>query len=542
MGPLAMKALAPLLLGGVVLASGAYLAATDRLPFGGPPRVADLEPATDATVGVPAPQRSPLGINLAYTHYWATQQPFVDLFKQSGDWIPQREGDGRWDTGEELDVDERGWIASLEPGQKATTLVTWDNGGRYEGGRYVLDFDGKGRVAVFGDDEGTTSKGGLGLDLKPGSGLRLELLETDPKDPVRDIRIVPAKLKKRAEKQPFNARFLELIEPFRALRMMDLQQTNNSPQVRWEERAHPDDARQTSDRGVALELLIDLANETERDPWFCVPHQADDDYVRAMAELVKERLDKGRSVYLEYSNEVWNNQFEQARYAREQGLELGLSRDGTEAQLRFYSRRSIEVFRIWRDVFKSQRSRIVRVLAAQSANPWSSEVVLDWNDAHDDADVLAIAPYFGGNLGGPEARERVSQMTVEDLLEATAEDLERVLEHVAQHAALTERHDLRLVAYEAGQHLAGHLGVENDEVLTRLFQAANRHERMGALYQRFFEGWKAAGGDEAFLFNSIEAYSKWGSWGLLEHQLQRLDEAPKYQATLDFIDDQRAWW
>jgi hypothetical protein len=117
-----------------------------------------------------------------------------------------------------------------------------------------------------------------------------------------------------------------------------------------------------------------------------------------MAELVKERLDKGRSVYLEYSNEVWNNQFEQARYAREQGLALGLSRDGSEAQLRFYSRRSIEVFRIWRDVFKSQRSRIVRVLATQSANPWSSEVVLGWNDAHDDADVLAIAPYFGGSL------------------------------------------------------------------------------------------------------------------------------------------------
>ncbi len=541
MGPLAMKALAPLLLGGVVLSAGAYLAASDRLPFGGPERVADLEPSRDPVAGEAAPQRSPLGLNLAYTHYWATQQPFVDLFKQSGDWIPQREGDGRWDTGEALEVDEHGWITSLEPGQKATSLVAWDNGGRYAGGRYVLEFDGKGRLALFGDAEATTSKSGLGIDLKPRTGLRLELLETDPKDPVHDIRIVPAKLRTRAEKQPFDPRFIELIEPFRALRMMDLQQTN-SPQVRWEDRARLDDARQTSPRGVALELLLDLANATERDPWLCVPHGADDAYVRAMAELTLERLDKQRSVYLEYSNEVWNNQFEQARYAREQGLELGLSRDGTEAQLRFYSRRSIEVFRIWREVFKSQRSRVVRVLAAQSANPWSSEVVLGWNDAHDDADLLAIAPYFGGGLGGPEARERVSGMTVDDVLDAAAEDLESVLAQVAQHAALAVRHDLRLVAYEAGQHLAGHLGVENDEVLTRLFQAANRHERMGDLYRRFFEGWKEAGGDEAFLFNSIEAYSKWGSWGLLEHQLQPREEAPKYRAALDFIDDQRAWW
>lgn len=530
----------PLALGSAVLAAGAYVALGDR--FTSAPRVEALPPSLESTVGEPAPQRSPLGLNLAYTQYWATQQPFVDLFKQSGEWIPQREGDARWDTGEELAVDEHGWITSLESGQKATTLVAWDNGGRYAGGRYVLDFDGKGRLAVFGDDEGSTSRGALNLDIRPEGGLRLELTATDPKDPVRNIRIVPAKLKSKAAKQPFSERFLDLVEPFRALRMMDLQQTNNSPLVRWEERATPDDARQTSSAGVALEYLIDLANTSERDPWLCIPHQADDEFVRAMAELVKERLDKQRSVYLEYSNEVWNNQFEQARYAREQGLALGLARDGTEAQLRFYARRSMEVFRIWREVFKSQRSRVVRVLATQSANPWSSEVVLGWNDAHKDADLLAIAPYFGGSLGGPDARERVSRMTVEQLLDATAEDLENVLGQVSQHAELADRHKLRLVAYEAGQHLAGHLGVENDEALTRLFQAANRHERMGELYLSFFEGWKAAGGDEVFLFNSIEAFSKWGSWGLLEYQLQPREMAPKYDAALEFIEDERAWW
>ena len=537
-----MKALTPLLLGGVVLTFGGYLAAKDRLPSREPLRRADLESAADEVVAPSAPQRSPLGVNLAFTHYWATQQPFVDLFKQSGDWIPQRKGDGRWDTGEELDIDERGWVASLAPGQKATTLLAWDNGGRYGGGRYVLEFEGKGRLALVGDGEGSTSKSGMGFNLRPNSGLRLELLETDPRDPVRNIRVVPAKLRQSADRQPFSERFLNLIQPFRILRMMDLQQTNNSEQALWADRAKPEDARQTSKRGVALELLIELANQAERDPWLCVPHLADDAYVRAMAELVKQRLDQQRSVYIEYSNEVWNNQFEQARYAREQGLELGLSSDITEAQLRFYSRRSIEVFRIWRDVFQNESSRVVRVLAAQSANAWTSEVILEWNNAHDEADVLAIAPYFGVSLGGPDARERVSQMTVDELLDAAAENLERTLEFVPAHAALAKSHDLRLVAYEAGQHLAGHLGVENDEIVTRLFQAANRHERMGALYERLLKGWKAAGGNEMMLFNSIESYSKWGSWGLLEHQFQPREEAPKYSAALEFIENHPAWW
>ena len=64
--------------------------------------------------------------------------------------------------------------------------------------------------------------------------------------------------------------------------------------MRWADRPQPGDAVYTSDRGVPVERMIDLANVLQADPWFCIPHLAEDDYVRQFATLVKARLDPRR--------------------------------------------------------------------------------------------------------------------------------------------------------------------------------------------------------------------------------------------------------
>ena len=64
--------------------------------------------------------------------------------------------------------------------------------------------------------------------------------------------------------------------------------------------------------GVAPEIMILLANMTQTDPWFCMPHRATPEYMTEFARLVKAKLDPKRKVYLEYSNEVWNWGFQQA--------------------------------------------------------------------------------------------------------------------------------------------------------------------------------------------------------------------------------------
>jgi len=257
--------------------------------------------------------------------------------------------------------------------------------------------------------------------------------------------------------------------------------------------------------------------------------------------MIKARLKPDLNIYVEYSNECWNGIFGQARYCRDKGKELGLSDNDYQAQLRYCSKRAVEIFGIWEDVFGGT-DRLVRILAAQSANPWTSEQVTDFEDAYKHGDALGIAPYFGNALGNPKTQNEITQMTVDQVLDKCAEYIEKNNQVIAKQARLAKERGLRLVAYEAGQHLVGHGGAENNEPLMELFHAANRHRRMKQLYLDYLTGWKQNGGTLAAIFSSMGRYSKWGSWGLMEHQGQPPAEAPKYQAVLQFLQDNPKWW
>jgi hypothetical protein len=280
--------------------------------------------------------------------------------------------------------------------------------------------------------------------------------------------------------------------------------------------------------------MIDLCNQLDVDPWFCIPHRADDDYVRGFARLVRERLEPDRKIYIEYSNECWNGIFEQARYCRDEGKRLGLSTNDYEAQLRYYSRRSVEIFDSWEKEFGG-RERLTRVLCTQSANPWTGTTVLDFDGAAKNADAIAIAPYFGYRWGSPDRADEVAKMTPDDLVKALADDLKESRRHIEEYAAIAKKHDLKLMAYEGGQHLAGHGGAENNDSLTALFHAANRHPGMKDLYTRHLADWNASGGDLFCVFSSMGRYSKWGSWGLLENAAQHPQTVAKYQAIHEYL-------
>ena len=101
------------------------------------------------------------------------------------------------------------------------------------------------------------------------------------------------------------------LPPFSVLRTMDFTDTNNNPQVNWSDRSHATDATQGTANGVAWEYVIDLANATNKDIWINIPEGATDDYVKQLATLLKNNLNPGLHVYVEYSNELWNGSFSQ---------------------------------------------------------------------------------------------------------------------------------------------------------------------------------------------------------------------------------------
>nr|WP_295784643.1 hypothetical protein [Rhodoferax sp.] len=83
------------------------------------------------------------------------------------------------------------------------------------------------------------------------------------------------------------------MQKFKLVRGMDFFSANTNSQKRWSERTKPNFFGFTGDSGQSWELFIAMANATNRDVWLNVPVQADDDYIRKLAQLVKYGMEAG---------------------------------------------------------------------------------------------------------------------------------------------------------------------------------------------------------------------------------------------------------
>jgi hypothetical protein len=330
--------------------------------------------------------------------------------------------------------------------------------------------------------------------------------------------------------------FLDRIKNYKVIRFMNWMLGENSQinfdQREWSDRPTLEDARWTV-KGAPVETMVALANRLGASPWFNIPHLSSDDYVRRFAELVRDTLDPSLKVYVEDSNEVWNGQYPQARYAREQGLALGLSTNPQEAQIRYHALRSTQIFSIFEQVFPKER--LVRVLGSWADVPWTSETALTFGDTLAHTDALAIAPYFGF-LGQPEL-DSAAHMDLDQVVSALSDSLvPRALDSTRRQVALARRYGIPVIAYEGGQSLVGVGQYMNDAALNALFDAANRDPRMGAIYSQYLAGWVEAGGQLFVHYNNCERYGPYGRWGSLENLDQPREQAPKYDALQSFIE------
>lgn len=509
--------------------------------------------------------RSPLATNLDGLYDWSVEWSFVDAFKRSRKWISG--SDTVWEDQRPIQVDEHGWVRSLAPGQIARTLMFWADGLPYPSGDYVILYDGHGTLRYFNNDNVVVSAPGrdvLRVDSKKG-GISILITATDPADYIRNIRVIMpggscendavrycetdaqcdkavcVPFEKSYAKQIFHPTFLKSLRSYSAIRFMTWMFANEAKQREWTSRPKPDDARWTL-QGAPVEILVDLANRLHVDPWFTLPHEVSDDYVRKFAGVVRDRLDAGLRAFVEYSNEPWNSVFPQSVYFADRGQQAGLSGDRFEAQLKFYSRRTVQIFRIWEQVFGG-KDKLVRVMGSQAANPWVSETELDFEDALEHTDALAIAPYFGGYLGDPANHDRVANMSLDSLMsELRGPALDEAGKWMADQAKVAESRNVALVAYEGGQHLAGVGPVTDDPRINALFDRANRDVRMRAIYAAYLKKWRESGGLVFAHFVNVSAPSKWGRWGALESLEQPPNTSPKFMALQDFIAQNPRWW
>lgn len=532
----------------------------------GAPRQPPRDPTTSLPHGV--------GTNLDFVVDWSTELPFVDLMRTSRPWISGTIEE--WEGGPPLALDGHGWPSRLEPGQIVRTLLAWDITA-HPSGNYVVLWDGDGDVELLAGTVGRLEDAGRIVERAPGrlvvrlnpssdgAGIVVNLVRSDAANPLRNLRVlVPGgaceddagrycdaqtacdgetrcvPFEESHLTHRFHPRFVRSMRAYSVIRFMNWADANathtgsfdasRAHEVGWDDRVELEDARWWG--RVPLEVMIDLANEAQVEPWLTLPARGDDDFARHAGELVRERLDPSLRVWVEYSNEVWNGQFPQNAYAIERGRALGLVGEGEgddEAVLRFYARRSTELHRLFAEGMGEDASaprRLVRVYASQSVSPWRSEQILDFEDAYTRADVLAIAPYFGHPIP-PESYATWRSMTLDAFFaQAEANDVTPARDAVREQARIARERGLALVAYEGGQHYVA----QGDEEVTAFLGRAARDPRMERLYDRYLEAFEAEGGRLMVHMVDCTAGGRDGFWGATERLGQPIEETPKLRA------------
>ena len=264
-----------------------------------------------------------------------------------------------------------------------------------------------------------------------------------------------------------------------------------------------------------------------------MPHQADDDFVRQFATTVRNQLEPGRRVYVEWANEVWNFAwgFETSQWVADQVQREGL--DPNEGQWIVAGREAKRDLDIWSQVFAGQSERtLVRVAAGWAAVDWVSNRIAE--AMHGAFDAIAIAPYVT-----PTDAQRASYSaatTVTQVLADTRANIATSVAWVQNHAALADSwstqlgRPIDLLAYEGGIHLDGRGAPYQDA-----FYAAGLTPEMGTLYRDYLQAVDQAGLDlyMDFQFTGQAGAAPWGDFAKLHRMDQPLAGAHRYNAVAD---------
>lgn len=478
------------------------------------------------------------GLNLTWQNmsFFSSSAALTDAMKQSSDWF------------EELayPLDEQGYPTALGPGEVAQRALFLETV-HYPAGNYTLKWEGKGSLLIStasGDDFefGPSSAPEQAIpitEIPNDEGVLLTILETDPEDPIRNIQFFLPGYDEQSSY--WTDHFIDFHAQFGVTRFA-WGSGLYSPQQHWEDRSRLDDITWSDsdlfpmeNNGLPFEAMVDLANEAGNDLWVCAPVRADRDFQRRLATYLRDHLDPGLRLWIEWGNEYWNCGYwgyEGCVYIEELQAENGLYRPHN------YAAQALELFEDFDSVFTAagQRGRLITVLGGQSGNSWELEestAYIDGLGRMDEVDVMTIAPYYHGG-------EPVNEAYATGGLDSVFALLDTMVHHAyhqegetgqewAENFAVARAYNKPLVAYEGGQHLTSWVGLEPG-----LSALINRDERMYGHYCRYFEAWQAVDVTATFVhFADIASYNEDEAFALKEYYTQPLSEAPKLRAFLD---------
>jgi len=461
-----------------------------------------------------------LGMNLAGLAYYANTRAFSNLLA-GGTWsLINAQGQtvgsmpaDRFDANKNVVT-----LAAREYAVRPFSIPT----AAYKGASVdiVCRWEGKGTVTLFGDVIKNVRNGTrtVSFTFVP-NGLNNGQLRTTNIDPADPLRSMDCREKDADPNALFDPTFLENVKRYSTLRFVKwMRSVEANGTVRWATRTKPGDGVIDGSDTVPVEYMVALANQTKTNPWFNMPWNADEDYIRRFATYVRDNLDPGLKVYVEQSNEVWNYVYPVAQQAIKEMRADGWTGDEYQGLARYYGKRSGQVLDIWAGIYAGQMSRLVRVAATQNS-PWLAGEVLRPGDNYKKFDALATAPYFNATLKAGQVPASNDGWFYTQLQTT----LDTVLGEAKKNKAVAAQYNLRYVTYEAGQHVSS-----PDDLAQQA--RIQRDPRMGSLYTRYLTKWRDEIGDLTILFADYGRVDKYGAWGTMEYPGQSFAEAPKANA------------
>ena len=496
-------------------------------------------------------QNRPIGVNLPEFSYFSSSVMLKNVKKHSSAWFIEDEDQSQWNF-ESVTMPT---LANGYPSQVPFNV----NGVNYRphciilsgqaaphtypAGEFTIIITGTGEVNFEWDGNATfTGPGTFTLPVTPSdAGLHLRILSSDINDPITNIEVIYPGEIDTYPNDIFSSHFVRSMEPFESIRFMKATSTEENPIINWSDRTLIDDHTYFSiiegdiQPGTPWELVIRFCNEHDKDPWICIPYQANDDYVTNLATLFRDNLNPDLQLYVEYSNETWNwfyiNTF---AYLGQQGMDLGLASDEFTANLRYNTYRSLQIFEIFEQVYGSESSSRIQKVLANSA--WDYPIQTTYNALFDSQinpnnilpDAFATAPYVGV---GEEFQDspHFCDSTAEGLLSRMYSYLDSM--EVQPYFDYADSLGIPVLAYEGGQHLAATGFQAAQPCVATLIRETNLLPQMQSWYCEYYDRWfDSFGGGLHMAFVIAEQYGDFGAFGILESQFQDYTLSPKWMA------------
>lgn len=506
-----------------------------------------------------------IGTNIGGLSDYMTELPFTDLMHSARMWFTQNStwvngGKNPWNTEyiDSIALDTDGYPLSLPAhvtGAETTQAVStiWADLSAWPKGTYTLLYDGTGTLSFSGDLKPVQITPGKVLLSYTGNSnnfCQMNIVSSSAADHLRRIRLFMPGNDTAAS--PFNPVWIERLKPFTAVRFMDWGATNSwggtpypltakdSVRAPWSARASMQHYTWATNTGVPYEMMARLCRELHCDAWICVPHIADDGYIRSMSKLLRDSLPPDRKLYIEYSNEIWNWMFGQAQWTNQFGcVAKGIPwPEGTVP----YIQRCMDIFT---EEFAGQPQRLVRVVGVQAA--WQDVANRVVNTMRPGSfDAFAPAAYFGLSDSADAVLDaKGASATAADIVFWARQTRSATEQNylISQKNSIALPKKLPMLFYEGGQHLTPH-PFGSEPTYAQALLDVQRSPLMYDLYKEwlgFLDSLADKSAPSLFMnFSFIgQRSARYGSWGILEtvDQDTALVPAPKYRAIMEYLNN-----